>query len=691
MALSEYLAGAAFFLPMVAAVALGALLVLRGWLDHLAGVPRALAYAVVATYGVIVVHVAPAMAGILSRSAVLACAALGLAATWALSRNRPRVAERHGLPPGPPSDRASIAIALTAVAMLALYQLGRLRELSVAPLNHIDVAGFHLPGVARWIQSGSLWQVDQFYPRFATGQYPHNGDFLNLSVVLPWEAVSFVRPVPVIFFALAGVAAWALAVELGSPRASAAVLVAAALAVVPVAKYNLEGMPDAVTLAMLATGVLFLVRHAREQRRSDLLLAGLALGVGMGSKWYGLTDTVAVLGVWTVLSLLVGRGARAVARDGALLTGMLALGGGIWLLRNLIESGNPIYPKAVSLLGVTVFAGSRDDVIDEYGYAIADYFGKPSVLEQYVWPGLRSEFGLSGLVIGLGVLLAIGISAWSLRRAPRRPAAAHLVLGTGAIVLAVLGLYTITPGSAYGLKGMPVDVVTNVRWLGPALLLGAAVAAWATGRLPPPARIGVELLGLVAVVQAVRHGPDVGVRAVVTVGVALLAAAFVVILVRRRLGADPTLWRRPAVLALGAAVLVGGVGVGRLQQERFLDIGYADLDPVFARIQASPSGQRIGLVGIKSREGINPVLPAFGPRLRNRVVLIGRRDRASVVQYRSQAAFLDAVRRDDLDLLLVARGVQPRPDTRDERWVQATGFRRVAESSRLALYAAPGR
>ncbi|MGI8513004.1 MAG: hypothetical protein ACR2NH_10320, partial [Solirubrobacteraceae bacterium] len=320
-------------------------------------------------------------------------------------------------------------------------------------------------------------------------------------------------------------------------------------------------------------------------------------------------------------------------------------------------------------------------------------FGQPDILRTYIWPGLRLELGISGLVIGLGVLTAIGLAAWTLRRAPRRPARAHAALGVGVLTLLVGVMYTITPGSAYGPKDFPADSSTTIRGPIPAMLVGAAATAWAASRLPRPARVVAELAGVIAVIDALDKPPDVPLRTAVPVALALAVLATAGVLIARRLRDERPLpgWTRPLAIGAGVAFLAAGLAVGCFQQKRFLEIGYARLDPTFAWIQASPSTHRVGIAGLASLDGTSPVLPAFGPRLRNRVAFIGPKVRESLGAYSTEAEFLAAVRRDDYDLLLVGRGLDPKPNRRSERWVQATGFRLVAESRRLALYARPPR
>src|SRR5207302_8549581 len=202
-----------------------------------------------------------------------------------------------------------------------------------------------VPGVARWIQLGSMWQIDQFVPLLAHGDYPNTGDVVLLSAVLPFHDDFLLRLVFVPFLALTGVAVYALARELRAPAATAALFAAVAVALPNVSvDATVNTLPDTVFLFSFVGGVLFLPRHQRTGRTSELVLAGISLGLGFGTKWFGVSSVVATLVVWAGATLLAGRRAAAVARQGAALVGLIAATGGVWLLRNLLESGNPVFP-----------------------------------------------------------------------------------------------------------------------------------------------------------------------------------------------------------------------------------------------------------------------------------------------------------------------------------------------------------
>lgn len=685
MSARDYVLGALFYIPTLGAALGAGYLVVRRRLAYLPGRVRSLAFMVCATAAVVFAHVLPAALGILSRPTALLTALALLAGCWRL----------RAVGEDPPSDQesaiprsrpVSIAIAVVAVAVVAVYELARLRLLATQPITEIDMLSFHLPGVARFIQTGSLWRVDQFAPGFATAQYPNDGDFLLLSAVLPWRDLAFVRFVPLPFYAFTGVGVYALALELRATRAAAATMAAALLTVPAVSWLALDGLPDTVSLATLAAGLVFLIRHARSARRAELLLAGLALGLSFGTKWYGTTSVFIVVVVWVLARLLARQRLRIVARDTAQVVGLVLLGGGIWLVRNVIESGNPVYPKAVTAFGVQLFAGSRGDFVDLYGYTIGNYLLKPHILRTYIYPGFKAEVGLAGAVFLIGAGICAVAAVRRLRDPRRRDGVPAVLL---ALVVAMLGIcaeFCVTPGSAYGPKNLPIWGYVNIRWLMPAAVVAAALAARAVRSLGGFGAL-LELAGLAGALDGIRLGPSVPGGTVAEVALVLAALGGLGLIVRRyAAGRGIRRLRSPRVaLACLVVPLAGGLVLARADETRYDGHTYASYDPTFAWIEAhAPSGHRVAVSGAWDTNGLVPVLPSFGPRLGNVVAYVGDLVRHSLHPPSHGGAFEAQLRRGRYDLLII--GLQN--PSRIEQWARADRYQLVARSPRLALYAA---
>ncbi|HEX8073847.1 MAG TPA: phospholipid carrier-dependent glycosyltransferase, partial [Thermoleophilaceae bacterium] len=570
-------------------------MVARRRLGHLRGAALGCAAGLIATAGLLAVHLVPAMLGAMTRGTVVV-AALALAAGSLLVRPGPvptRTGPERPDPAPPPDQTRTAVLAAIALGAVAINVLTFLRLNADVPILHVDAVSFHLPDVATWIRDGSIWSNNEFIPQFPTGTYPSNGDVMFLAAALPFHNDAFVRLVDLPFLGLLGLAVYALGVELGAPRTLAALFAAALLSIRAVTSFAVDQVvPDVVLLATLAAGALFLVRHFRTRRRAELVLAGVGLGIAFGSKWYGLSVVAVVLACWAVASLLAGRGRRVVGRHGAALVGLVLACGGVWLLRNWVVTGNPLFPLKVELGGVAIFDAPRNVLLEQYGYTILDRVGQWSVWGDSILPDWRLALGAPAALIGL--LATAGLVAVMRARSTlgRRPApdgttappgavasartAAVPVAMLAAATLLVAAVYTITPATSQGFASGPFRGLTggNSRYVVPAFVLGAPVAAWLVarlGRLRPVA----EVLALLAVLD--------GLRVTFALSPGALAVTLLVLVALGRLGASlvtPALRRKArrtrvlAAVASGLLALAGLVALGNELQERFNDDRY---------------------------------------------------------------------------------------------------------------------
>lgn len=654
-------------------------LVQRRRLAHLNGAVAVVAACVLASGCVVAVHMVPGVLGVLSRWTALVAALLLLAlVVWRLPRARPAPA-----PPTPDSEGeagpVSWAIALAAAGAVALWLAASAWNRTVLPPEGIDTLSFHFPVVGKWIQEGSFWRVDQFAPLLWNGNYPQTGDVVFLAAILPWRNDWLAGAVNPAFIALAGVAVYAIARELGALR-PAAVLGAALFCSLPVVGFgaNGEGMTDSLMFACLGAGLLFLLRYERGAPRSELWVAALALGIAFGTKWYSAWAVPAVVAVW-LGARLVAR--RPVLREGALAGGAIGVVGGFWLVRNWVESGNPVLPVEVKALGVTLWDAPRDYIRECAGYTIAHYLGDWDPWTEHILPVYRDGYGGPAAAIGIGLVGAAALAARE-RNGP-------LLAGAILAVLLAIG-YALTPYSAFGPEGEPHTVGASIRYLVPALLVAAPLAAYALGRAGR-ARVPLELLAAAAVVHGIERAFDVPLRVVglVLVALAALAAAgWAVLHLTRRL---PRRARLGVLGALGAVAIAAAVAAGHSRQREFNDGRYAEADaPVAALAEHAPEGSRIGLAGVWGVDVVAPVWPAFGERLRNRVEYVGETVDGQLREYGDRARWSRAVRR--FDLLLVGRGGYssdcpvPGQESDDDRWAREEGFQILARSDHMTLY-----
>jgi hypothetical protein len=660
-----------------------AAIVVSRTLPRLGGVPRVAAFGVVATAVLVVVHLLPGIAGVLSREAVLILATVALLAAWRLVPQRPG-GDRLD-PPEPIAESGPVSWGIVAVAGIVLA-VAVLAEVTVGirygPTDG-DSLTFGLPNIGSWIQDGSVWSVNQFVPLQAHGNYPNNGDLMFLAVMLPFDADFLVQLVTVPFYLLTLLAVFGIGSELGAPRAAAALtaLMVGALPIMHLATFT-AAKTDPVFYAALGAAILFALRWLRLRRWDELVLAGVAFGLALGTKWYAVTAIPIIIGAWAVAALVSRRGSvRTVLTGGATLIGLTALFGGFWMLRNWVGSGSPLFPQGVPLLAHT----PHDYVRDCVGFSVADYLGKPDVLREFIWPAMREALSLGGLVLAVGWLCA-GVAAVRSRRRGQGPGPAVWLLLGAAVVLAAA--YVITPYTALGGRDRPAVAGPNVRYLVPAVIAVAPLVAWWIGRLGR-GRVVAEVICAIALLEGIRRGFDVPARNWALGAAALVAAAAVAFAFVRLHARYP---RRIVVVGAGALVALVAVIVSYDRQDEYMSDRFATAHPAVRALAALPAGERVGLAGYYNPGFTAPVWPAFGPRIENRVEYIGHFHDGQLREFSNAAEWRRRVEERGYDVVVVAYDAYPREcalpgsESDDNAFAREAGYRLVGEAPNLTVY-----
>ncbi len=458
--------------------------------------------------------------------------------------------------------------------------------------------------VARWIQTGSVWQIDQFLPYQAQGNYPNSGDVVVLAAVLPWHDDFALRFVALPFVAATGVAVYALGRELGAPAAAAVIYGAVAVTIPSVA----------VSAWTSSSPTRSCTRPSRPGPRSSCAgpaVAERSTSGSRGSRWAwpsassgtrcrrSSSSSPSRPPARSWRGAVAGRGPRrgADGRTDRAVRRVLAAA-------QPRRVGQPVLPGPVAPFGVTIFDAPYDRYRALAGFPLSDYFDDPSILRHYALPAFNRTLGpglgrVRGRSSGRRHRGPAGPATrlarrrrGRLRRAARRGLPVHAVLALGGGTRRPGGRQHALRGArpAAGRGGDGVGGRTRPR---PgdrrSARRGAAVADGIAGRRPG-ARARWAAGGRTPRVRRRRRG-----------GVAALGSG------ARR---GPARGRRRRAGA--AAVATAGYAV----QRRFNDNRYPSLEAPLAWVREDHH-RRVGLAGLWDVDGIYPVLPSFGPRLGN--------------------------------------------------------------------------
>ncbi|HEY0278416.1 MAG TPA: hypothetical protein VGC32_09130 [Solirubrobacterales bacterium] len=536
-------------------------------------------------------------------------------------------------------------------------------------MTGFDSTWYHGPFAAGFFQSGNTIDLHYIAPQFLAWFYPANSevvgaigmlsfhrDLLSPLLNLGWLLASLLacwcigRPFRVAPWSLAlgaiALSVPALADQAGEARNDlpAIFFLLAAIAIA----LNAATSPDG------ADGVRSSPRNEWSSTNAEgrgltngaLLLVGLSIGLAGGTKLnYLLPAAVLVLG----LTALAPRGRRWTTLLCA--GGMALAGSGYWLLRNLVQSGNPLpwihHLGPISLPAPAQALGGRES------HSVLSYLTNGSVWSDWFLPGLHGGLwiiwpvlaaaALAGLLLALVPLILRHVSASPPRRWAENPSDSPVFgpstggrddSGTVAGVLALAGLvglaaalsWLVSPTSASGPEGMPKGFESGLRYGAAALILGLALLP----TVPPLRAIAARLASF---------GPALGDRPVPPA--------------ERTKDED----RLPGSWVAAFVVLVVGLGVlvGYPVQRHYLQNRYRDptftapgLDAAFAWAR-DVSGARIATTSTRQ-------YPLFGTDLSNHVAYLGvKRPHGGFEEAQNCPQFRRLVNEGDYDYVVATR------------------------------------
>jgi hypothetical protein len=412
-----------------------------------------------------------------------------------------------------------------------------------------DTLSYHLHAPATWMRDARLSIVPAVFGDVAPAYAPSNVELLFWMVMAPLRSDVLAQAGQVPLAALACAAVAAAVREAGGPRAAALAAALVFLYVPEVWQQAPTAMVDLGMAAFLLASLPFAVRLRRAARASDAVALGLAVGLCAGTK------VVGAVYVLPVIALVLPALAPAPRAGLAALGGALAAGG-YWYARNLVATGNPLYPMTVALGSATIFPGVLDAAdVRASAYHLA-----------------RTDAG------ALGRLLLDGGGAFALATAV-------------ALVRARTAVWPLLTAALVALFWLVVPYQES-RFLFPAY--GVAAVALALPRdAPSPWRwapLAVALAGSVVEFPTVARWGALAAGAVAGIGVAALGDR-----APARGGARWWLTVGAVVLGATAAELRGAIAVARAKDPGY-DVG-DDLAGAWSWTRQNAHGARVAYTG----------------------------------------------------------------------------------------------
>jgi hypothetical protein len=582
----DYILGTIGVLAIAVSMAIAGRTVRRAVLPRWTGAPALLADAILAVGILVVISELLGLVGILDGVLLVAtCVIVGGAgvrlepllarAAQAEAPERPESGQRDPLPVSPIEIAIAVALALLVTAQWAGPTLLALDR----GIYGGDSLWYHMPFAAHIAQTGSVTDLLFVDPLYLNWFYPQNSELLHAGGLLVFGN-DFLSPLLNLgWLGLALLAAWCIGRPYGAGAATVAAVGALMSADLMFSRQPGNANNDVVAIALFISSVAILL-NARWLPRAlpvgAVVVAGVAAGLALGTK---LTVVPPVLALSAGVIVIAGTGERlrAAVAWGA---GLVA-GSGVWYARNLVVSGTPF--PFVDIGPLT----KPEDLEGRPPYSIVHYLTDTDVWGRFFRPALEERLGD---LWPLYLVIAVAAVVFLLIRGHR----VERMLAAVAALAAVA--YLLTPLGASGEEGAPVGFRLNIRYLAPGLALALLLIPIAATRLPGPQALWRWVtLALFAALTVISSGAVEELDTDRTAGTVLLALAVIglplalYLLSRRGV-------RRGALLAAGAAAIVGLAVIGRFAQEDYLDLRYSSAAPDYPRTEqpAIELGQGLG-------------------------------------------------------------------------------------------------
>ena len=354
--------------------------------------------------------------------------------------------------------RPSLPVLATTGIVAAFMTLSGLLALR-SPSFDFDSRNYHLPQLADWIQGHSFWSSGIAQPASYLTAYPSNGEFLGVWFALPTHGDQLSLLAPVLFTLLGILAVAFLCRELGG-QSWVGALAGTAVFATPLifATQSRSLATDTIAASSLVAAAALMTRAFRRYQSHWIVAAGIALGLGMGSKYTAMVPGVAIFVTAVVLF-------RRSNQWVWLIPGLLIFFAP-WLVRNAVHTGNPLFPQEIKVAGVRLLKGTNNPITA---------FSTP-VIKHFVsghWSVVGRWFGYVVRWLAVVPLLA-AIGFVTGFRGRELPAAARAM---SLVALAAFVGYLSTPYTGGGPTGNISWLLLNIRYVLPALLIGVALAA----------------------------------------------------------------------------------------------------------------------------------------------------------------------------------------------------------------------
>lgn len=319
-----------------------------------------------------------------------------LAATWSLPRRTQSLPEPPISSQDRRQERALPAIVIVSIALISVTYAAFLADTLTSYPQSWDGVDYRLPLSVRWFQDGSLAIPEG---QLWKASLPGNGEVVSMLLLgTGWQPLAAVMNLPAAL--IMALSVFYVSSRLGASRPASILAALMALSIPMIAFQTFSNYVDLFGAAFLMAAVALCMAALATSpaRRSLFFMSGLACGIAIGAKptfWVSATLFL-VLAFGANFALPRKSRCSALRCFGVLILGAL-IPSAFWVGRALLTTGNPFYPLAPDLFGLSPFEGASVTEITPEDYELN--FVR-STWQWIIYPWF--EFKKSGFNLGTG-------------------------------------------------------------------------------------------------------------------------------------------------------------------------------------------------------------------------------------------------------------------------------------------------
>lgn len=261
-----------------------------------------------------------------------------------------------------------------------------------------DSLNYHFTFAVEWLKHGNLNNPITVFDDPSPTYYPINGSLYYLWLMLPLKNVFLADLGQIPFFILAVTCVYSIARKINLSREYSCFAAMLYLLIPNFFKHMQLAYVDAMVAALFLCAVNALFLLSKEFSLKNAILFSVSTGLFLGTKTIALPYSILLFIPFIYFS---SRSLKKIYIPVISLLIIVALGGFSYI-RNLIETGNPLYPFDLNLFGRNIFKGVMTKAVYSAHFRIQDYaFGKMFFHEGL---GLQTLiFFLPGIILSLPV------------------------------------------------------------------------------------------------------------------------------------------------------------------------------------------------------------------------------------------------------------------------------------------------